>query len=97
MGSIPPNPHFLSTRIPAHGLYSKGPARGYRYNRDGIVRMEVVILQSLQWRTDELTPLHFVDHFLALRCVGAYSLRPHLRSHPVYSCRRRPKLALHLR
>jgi hypothetical protein len=40
------------------------------YNRELIVDMEVVILQALQWRTDELTPLHFVDHFLALRCIG---------------------------
>ena len=55
------------------------------YNRDGIVRMEVVILEALKWRTDELTPLHFVDHFLALRCVGAWRSRmaypPHILSH----------------
>ncbi len=41
--------------------------------------MEVVILEALKWRTDELTPLHFVDHFLALRCVGATE---HLASQP---------------
>ena len=39
------------------------------YTRNDIVHMEVMILHALEWRTDELTPLHFVDHFLALRCV----------------------------
>jgi len=39
------------------------------YNRHSIVHMEMVILEALQWRVDELTPLHFVDHFLALRCI----------------------------
>jgi|EP01047_Picozoa_sp_COSAG01_P043677 hypothetical protein len=36
--------------------------------------MEMVILEALQWRVDELTPLHFVDHFLALRCIGVQLL-----------------------
>ena len=39
------------------------------YDRDQIVKMEMVILKSLNWVTAELTPLHFVDHFLALRAV----------------------------
>lgn len=64
------------------------------YDREKIVRMEVVILGALQWVTAELTPLHFVDHFLALRAV---QLADTIDGVPLYQSEKLDKIPRRLR
>jgi|EP01046_Picozoa_sp_COSAG06_P024913 hypothetical protein len=64
------------------------------YDREKIVRMEVVILGALEWVTAELTPLHFVDHFLALRAV---QLADSIDGIPLYQSEKLDKIPRRLR
>jgi hypothetical protein len=64
------------------------------YDREKIVRMEVVILGALQWVTAELTPLHFVDHFLSLRAV---QLADSIDGVPLYQSEKLEKIPRRLR
>ena len=36
------------------------------YTGEMIVTMEALILSTLEWRMEAITPLHFVDHLLSL-------------------------------
>ena len=64
------------------------------YDREKIVRMEVVILGALSWVTAELTPLHFVDHFLALKAVD---LSDSIDGVPLYQSEKLDKIPRRLR
>ena len=56
--------------------------------------MEVVILGALSWVTAELTPLHFVDHFLALKAVD---LSDSIDGVPLYQSEKLDKIPRRLR
>jgi len=64
------------------------------YSREQIVAMEVSILQTLDWRLDVLTPLHFVDHLLAL---GVASLDDTLDGAPLRESEKLEKIPRRLR
>lgn len=55
---------------------SKYQVPGFEFPGNVIKRMELMVLTTLEWKMDSITPFAYLDHFAAKFCIDCKDYKP---------------------